>query len=158
MSDTKNEQPCCVGCGANKDAEDLYEYPDGARCYDCCGRREREAADAWQQMSLADRIAFGAAHGWVALRWIAEPTRAGWWWWESYSDPLIRSALVLLLARWRDTAKLLRSIADPEPADADLRASSEQLKCCAYQLEAVLRAGKKENAETQRASGEGDAR
>lgn len=50
------------------------------------------------------------------------------------------SALVLLLARWRDTAKLLRSIADP--ADADLRASSEQLKCCADQLEAVLRAGK----------------
>jgi len=63
VSDTTNEQPWCVGCGANKDAEDLCEYPDGARCYDCLGRREREAADAFQQMSLADRIAFGAAHG-----------------------------------------------------------------------------------------------
>lgn len=49
------------------------------------------------------------------------------------------SALVLLLARWRDTAKLLRSIADPEPADAGLRASSEQLKCCADQLAESVR-------------------
>lgn len=84
MSDTRDEQPRCVGCDTPKDAEDLYEYPDGARCYDCCGRREREAADAWQQMSLAERIAFGAAPGWPSLPWSAqEPKRPGWWWFRA---------------------------------------------------------------------------
>ena len=92
MSDTTNEQPGCVGCGANKDDQDLYEYPDGARCYDCCGRREREAADAWQQMSLADRIAFGAAHGSAhSALLVAFIQGAKWWEWHNTGATMSQS-------------------------------------------------------------------
>lgn len=53
------ESPWCVGCGEDKDSEDLYEYPDGFRCYDCCAESERNAVDACLSLSLSARIEMG---------------------------------------------------------------------------------------------------
>lgn len=46
-------------------------------------RQEAAARLTWAEVASNDRAKqFGAAHGSASLRWIAEPTRAGWWWFD----------------------------------------------------------------------------
>lgn len=71
----ETEQPEVRSCGLCGGTQRIHRHYAGMFICDRCWA----AAPNSRKPSSAEGTAFASAHGWVALRWIAEPTRAGWW-------------------------------------------------------------------------------